>query len=91
MVMSRGTLKPYPTPKKVRVGCYSGYKANERPLWFEVGDVRREVVSVVDRWYGQEHDFFKVSAEDGKIYMLRWHRQLDRWELLSEGERLGYH
>jgi len=87
----RGALRPYLEPILVEVGCYSGYRANERPVWFVLAGERKKVVSIVDRWYGVEHDYFKVSADDGKVYMLKWHRQLDLWYLVSEGKRLGEH
>ena len=53
-------------PMKIEVVAYSGYKANERPLYFVLEQNKLGVVNVVDRWYGVEHDYFKVLAEDGK-------------------------
>jgi len=35
----------------VRVDCYSGFKADERPLRLNLRDGAREVVVVEDRWY----------------------------------------
>ena len=29
------------------------------------------VEEVLDQWYGPEHAFFKVRADDGKVYILR--------------------
>ena len=78
-------------PRKIEVVAYSGYKANERPLEFILGDQKIEVQNVIDRWYGVEHDYFKVLAEDGKVYLLRWHRTLDLWFLMSIIERIGKH
>ena len=77
--------------RKVRVAAYSGYKANERPLYFLLDDHRLEVKEVIDRWYGVEHDYFKVLADDGRVYLLTWHRNLDVWLLLKVFERLGKH
>lgn len=78
-------------PKHIRVSAYSGYKANERPLAFYLDDRRYAVADVVDRWYGVEHDYFKVLADDGKIYLLRWQRVLDLWFLVNVTERAGKH
>jgi hypothetical protein len=78
-------------PKKIYVEAYSGYKANERPMSFLLGNRKRHVVDIVDRWYGVEHDYFKVLADDGKVYVLRWNRLLDLWFLVKVMERLGKH
>lgn len=66
-------------PKKIEVVGYSGYKANERPLCFVLDGERLLVQNIIDRWYGVEHDYFKVVADDGKVYLLKWHRSLDLW------------
>jgi len=76
-------------PKKIEVVAYSGYKANERPLYFIMDHQRLEVQNVIDRWYGVEHDYFKVIADDGRVYLLKWHRTLDLWFLERIMERLG--
>ena len=68
----------------IEVIAYSGYKANERPLYFVLGNQKLEVTEILDRWYGREHDYFKVRARNGCLYLLRWHRFLDVWSLLRE-------
>ena len=50
-------------PKKIEVVAYSGYKANERPLYLVLDEQRLEVKNTIDTWYGVEHDYFKVLAE----------------------------
>ena len=64
---------------KIDVEAYSGYKANERPVSFVQDDRRIAIREVMDRWYGQDHDYFKVIAEDGCTYLLKWHRPSDHW------------
>lgn len=66
---------------QVRVECYSGYKADERPVRFHLGEKTLEVAEILDRWYGEEHEYFKVRADDGNTYLLRHLRKDDRWEL----------
>jgi hypothetical protein len=66
---------------KIRVECYDGYRACERPLRFHIGSKKREVADLLDRWYGEDHDYFKVLADDGGVYVLRYSRGDDRWEL----------
>jgi len=38
---------------KVRVVCYEGYKAEETPRAFLLGERRVEVVRILDRWRGR--------------------------------------
>jgi len=76
-------------PVKIEVVAYSGYKANERPLYFVLEQKKLGVVGVVDRWYGVEHDYFKVLAEDGKVYLIRRHRLLDLWFVVKIMEKMG--
>jgi hypothetical protein len=78
-------------PKKIEVVAYSGYKANERPLYLVLDEQRLEVKNTLDTWYGVEHDYFKVLAEDGKVYLLKWHRSIDLWFVEKILERLGKH
>jgi len=87
----RRAVKKDDLPKPIKVSAYSGFKANERPTAFTVDGQRRDVANVIDRWYGVEHDYFKVLADDGKVYLLRWHRILDLWFLVKVTERAGKH
>jgi hypothetical protein len=66
---------------KIKVECYSGYKANERPLRFYIGNRVLEVKDLLDRWYGEEADYFKLVADDGNKYILKYDREGDSWEL----------
>ena len=54
-----------------RVECYSGYKADERPGCFTVGERRYMVLEVLERWYGPDETGFRVRAEDGSQWVLR--------------------
>jgi hypothetical protein len=56
---------------KLRVECYSGYKADERPQRFFLRQRRFEVREVLDQWYGPNDFFVRVRADDGNIYILR--------------------
>jgi len=66
---------------KIRVICYHGYRANERPLKFYIGDKVLEVKELLDRWYGEREDYFKVLVDDGNTYVLKYRREEDEWEL----------
>ena len=54
---------------KIRVECHSGWKANERPIKFWVGERVLFVESTEDQWYGPDALYFRVRADDGKVYI----------------------
>ena len=66
---------------EIRVECYAGYRADERPVRFALGDRTCSVEEVEDRWYGPEARFFRVRADDGNVYILRHDEAEDRWTL----------
>lgn len=66
---------------QVKVRCYSGYKANERPVSFSFGDKEWMVTDILDRWYGPDYAYFKLKADDGGTYILRYSEHRDAWEL----------
>lgn len=68
---------------RVKVEAYSGHAANERPLRFTLGERTLEVVDVLDRWYGERERYFRVSADDGDTYVLKYTDSEDCWELVS--------
>ena len=67
--------------KVINVSCYSGYKANERPIDFTVRGRKLMVEEIMDRWYGVDHTYFKVLANDQKIYLIRYDQDEDLWTL----------
>ena len=75
--------------EEVEVKAYSGYRANERPLSFRLGERTLAVTALLETRRDPAHDCFRVLAEDGGKYLLRWHRKTDRWSLLRESEGGG--
>jgi len=69
-------------PLSLRVECYAGYRADERPLAFWLDERRVAVREVVDRWFGEDHAYFKVTGDDGLRYLLRRDDGHDRWEMI---------
>ncbi len=67
---------------KVRVVCYEGYRAEETPRAFTVGERRLTVAAVPDRWRGEDHEYVKLGASDGNRYILRYDRNADEWEII---------
>ena len=78
-------MSPKTNDVKIEVVTYSGYKANERPLSFMLDSRKRDVTEVVDQWIGPDYDYFRVIADDGLLYLLKWNRSLDRWFLEKKG------
>jgi hypothetical protein len=66
---------------ELQVECYAGYKGEETPRAFYVGDRRIEVAEVLDRWLAPDHRYFKVRGDDGGLYIMRHDVEKDRWEL----------
>jgi hypothetical protein len=69
---------------EIRVECYSGFKADQRPLRFMTpppAGRTYEVREVVDQWYGVGYQCFRVRAEDGNFYVLRHDFEPDVWSL----------
>ena len=67
----------------IRVECYAGYRGEQEPSAFWLGDRRVAVRAVVDRWYSPSQRWFKVEAADGDAYILRHDEPGDQWELAA--------
>ena len=67
--------------KRVRVECYSGYKAEERPIRVWLGDAALEVEQIEDRWYSPGFSFFRIVVTGGDRYVLRRDDAQDVWTL----------
>jgi hypothetical protein len=68
---------------RLRVQCYSGYKADERPVRFELGERSYWVSEILDQWYSPTGSYFRVRADDGSIYILHhdWRGEESLWTL----------
>ncbi len=73
--------------KSIRVECYAGYRGDQRPSRFTLGERTYEVLEVDDQWYSPGAIYFRVRADDGHVYVLRHDETADRWSL--EGFRSG--
>jgi hypothetical protein len=78
---------------KLEVDCYSGRKADERPIRFRLDGRQYFVEAVLDQWYGPGEVFHKIRADDGNLYILRQQTSTPEgtWDLVSfrklSGER----
>jgi hypothetical protein len=65
----------------IRVECYAGYRSEETPRAFLLGERRIEVVEVLDRWLAPEHRYFKVQGDDSTVYIVRHEVATGEWEM----------
>ena len=65
----------------ISVQCYSGYRADERPLRFVMSGREYAVKEVEDRWYSPQTMYFRVVASDGNRYVLGHDEKEDVWSL----------
>jgi hypothetical protein len=68
---------------KIRVECQAGYRAEEEPRAFSLGERRFAVEEIVDRWLDPSHRYFKVKVDDGRQFVLRHDTATDSWELAA--------
>jgi len=78
---------------KLEVHCYSGYKADERPVRFYLDGHEHLVEEIQDRWYGPNEVFYKLRADDGDLYILRQETSTPSgsWELVLFQESSDEH
>jgi hypothetical protein len=67
--------------KLLHVECYSGYKADERPVRVQLGGQMIDVSEVEDRWYSPGATYFRVLLANGERYVLRREDAQDVWTL----------
>ncbi len=65
----------------IRVECYAGYRADQRPTRFALRGRVFEVELVEDQWYAPAAIYFRVRADDGNFYVLRHDEVQDAWTL----------
>jgi hypothetical protein len=66
---------------QLRVECYSGYRAEQRPLRVHFPGRVAEVAAVEDRWYSPGFTYFRVLMTDGERYILGHQEPQDVWTL----------
>lgn len=78
----------------LEVECYSGYKEAETPRSFVLGGLNLTVLAILKTWKeesvnkGQARKtFFKIRANDAKIYILSHNELTDEWLLEREEKK----
>ena len=65
----------------IKVECYAGYRAEETPRSFWLGEKKIEVRKVLDKWLAPDHRYFKILGDDRAIYIIRHDIEKWIWEL----------
>jgi hypothetical protein len=68
---------------KIRVECYAGYRGEEEPRAFTLGERRFAVLEILDRWLEPRHRYFKVKVDDERRFILRHDSASGEWELAA--------
>ena len=66
---------------EMRVECYAGYRADQRPIRFTLRGRVFEITEVEDQWYSPEAIYFRVRTQDGDYFVLRHDEAQDVWSL----------
>jgi hypothetical protein len=72
----------------IRVECYAGYRGEEAPRAFFLGNRRVAVVQVLDRWLTPENRYFRVQGDDGGLYLLWQNIRSGEWETMAFDRRI---
>jgi hypothetical protein len=59
-----------PTFSVVDVECHAGYRAEETPGRFRLGEQQVEIAEVVDNRLAPDHRYFKVQDTKGDLHIL---------------------
>ncbi len=65
----------------IEVSCYSGHRYGERPVSFKLLEKNFAVKEIIDQWYGEDYLYFKIRADDQRVYLLKYDQAKDRWSL----------
>ena len=67
----------------IRVECYCGYRAEQEPIAFWLGERKIAVRAIVDRWFAPKQRWFRVDADDGHVYVLRHDESSGQWDVAA--------
>ena len=65
----------------IKVECSTRSTGDEQRVSFVVNDKKLMVEKTVDQWPGQDMEYFKVLADDGKGYLLTRNGNTGQWSL----------
>ncbi|OGF67018.1 MAG: hypothetical protein A2Y62_05010 [Candidatus Fischerbacteria bacterium RBG_13_37_8] len=67
---------------EIKVTCYEGYKACEKPLSFKWGNRQVIIKEIIDQWQGEDHRYFKILGDDNASYIIRHDLNLFEWQII---------
>lgn len=69
---------------KIRVEMVSqpGDERAGKPAAFTLLGRTFRVREIVDQWWGSDHSYCKLVADDGNIYVIRHDLESDTWEMV---------
>lgn len=66
---------------KIRVTCHAGYRGEETPKCFWLGERQIEIVEILDRWTGPDYRYFKVADAEQSLYILQHDPVAWSWQI----------
>ncbi len=75
--------------RRIDVVCYAGFRGEESPRSFLLGEERIEVASITKEWVEESaadrtrRRFFRVKGSDGFIYTLYYDEGVSAWFLME--------
>ncbi len=54
-----------------------------KPVSFSLFDKVFVVMEILDIWYGADHNYYKLIADDGNLYFIKHDLDADKWELVQ--------
>jgi hypothetical protein len=67
-----------PACSVVDVECHAGYRGEETPRRFRLGERHVEIAEVIDSWLAPDHRYFKVRDTQSDLHILRSDVAADR-------------
>ena len=67
---------------EIAVECYAGYRGEETPRRFSIGERPVQVTRIIDRWVTPDYRYFRVEGGDGRVYLLGQNVASGKWELV---------
>jgi len=69
---------------RLLVEAHAGYKGERTPSAFVYEGIKRKIVEVAARWYTDTHCCFRVFADDGQRYVIRYAFDEEACELVMK-------
>jgi hypothetical protein len=66
---------------RITVEDYIGDRGMKMPARLRFGRRRVAVIETIDQWHGADHRYVKIKGADGCLYILRYDKLREDWEL----------